>query len=186
MLGLTPEWMTQRPGILINKLQALKLGMFWAIVIQLCCPLPAMWSFTCICVLPWFAYVHVCPHGCCPIVTPWQTLVRPHGLSVFPLSLSLLSFFWPSFPWDPQTGTRSPSCSILFCPVNWLIKLFIHQSLVMGNNFYITFRPEMLNHANIPIITRCLGIEISIWIYSIQNRPPTDVFTLKSTWEEMP
>lgn len=41
----------------------------------------------------------------------------------------------------------------------------------MENNFYLTLRPEILDHADSQTATRCLGIDISIRIHSAQTHP---------------
>jgi hypothetical protein len=63
------------------------------------------------------------------------------------------------------SSLRSKVPPYLFCSANWLVSSLLtsdYSSEVMENNFYITLRLEMLNHANVQSTTKFLDIEISI------------------------
>lgn len=92
-------------------------------------------------------------------------LVQPHGFSTS-------SFFAPSPPFGLFLGPldwNQKSCPILFCLANGLISF-----LLTNQRCWITMRPEMLDPANVRTATRCLDIEISTWIHSVQNYLPTN------------
>ena len=93
------------------------------------------------------------------------TLPRPSA-SCSLLMVSLPSFLMVLllllFVLGPLAGIRSPAFLSLL-PSHRLNNLFIDQSEMMKNNFYITLRLEMLEaRAILWPLDRCLGIQISI------------------------
>lgn len=118
-----------------------------------------MWSLTC-----GLSLALTCSWSC---VFSW--LCSHHNLMANPSGPSTVSLFLFS-------SLRSKVPPYLFCSANWLVSsllTFNYSSEVMENNFYITLRLEMLNHANVQSTTKFLDIEISIWIHSAQIHPLT-------------
>lgn len=104
------------------------------------------------------------------LVSPWQLLLR--------LSSWKLPSWWPSHSsWDRKSHLK-PSCPAIGCSA------LCYQLEVMENNFHATLRQEMLHRnvsANVQTATRSLDAEISIWMHSAQNLPPT-ICLLVFTW----
>lgn len=103
--------------------------------------------------------VYMCPHGC---KSSWSNhMVSPHLPSLPPFPP--FGLFLGPLDWNQK------SCPILFCLANWLISF-----LLTNQRCWITMRSGMLDPANVRTATRCLDIEISTWIHSVQNYLPTN------------
>lgn len=135
-----------------------KLDRFWTILTQVGCQRPDKCPVTCHLILPRLALVHVYPHGKSLGDLLLDTLVLSpphHTVCIFPLA-----------------GIRSPAFLALSAQsqADWL---FITQSEIIGEHPLDNIDTGD-NHDNASgcTVTRSLGSEISICIYSAQDQPP--------------